>query len=468
MAAAREAVEDALALGARPLPNAETGALELAGYARFLRYAGNHLHTLMRLAEVRNDGITRLIHRLNNVAEIEPARKPAGLSLTGDDVAGDVATAGSRWLHAATLLGTAHDVVATHLTGVGIPRTPEGEESLTGPALVPACVDLASLILTAVDGSGDLIRRTTLAQKRQTQKTVPMAALLGWHRSNRAASIYARAALWDLNQQLTNPRTSTSTNQPRALEQLRVASRLDQLDNLGHFGQLDRPGQSGPPAFGTSLAALRVLRHYSYAQARGLSAASPASLRDLALLGARITDPETMLRTLTEVTDASTGLDRLRRAHLVDQLTTAHDAWSAAAAELTRTVQGLTKAPAGYGAAIGHLLHADLSPELHRALAAVLPAMGTQAASTVTQLAQRADLVTLQRPPLATRHEWRPILPDHAATISERFTTAARKSRHALTISSQLQALRQQRQSARPHNRVQIEDHRELSGQVAP
>lgn len=446
MAATCRAVEDALALGAVRLPDAWTGARELVGYGRFLRYAGHHLHTLMRLAEIRNDGMHRLIQRLDSISDTDPTSNsgtPTDRAL-GPAQAG---FAGARWVHAAALLGTAHDLLATHLTAVGVPRTPEGEDILTGPNLAPACVEVATLILTAVDGSNDLIHRTAQAQKRLHHKPLSTATLSRWYAANRAASLYTRAALWDLDPQ----RNAIPSQRPGGLEDLRAAIRLDQP----------------PPAFTTTLAALQLLRHYSYSQAHGSTPASPASLRDLTLLGARITHPQTVLDALLQRPAPATGLDRLHRAHLSDQLATAHHAWTTAGEELTGTVQGLTKAPAGYAAAIRHLLHADLTSPQQRALLTVLPSMGTDAAHTVEHLAGRAELVTLQRPPLATRHEWRPILPDHATAIANRFATAAAASRHAVTTLSRIERSGPRLGSGQVSQRLDAERHRQLPGQVA-
>jgi hypothetical protein len=417
MAAAREAVEDALALGAARLPDAETGARELAGYARFLRYAGNHLHTLMRLGEVRNDHTRRLVQRLNTITEDDPTHGPNDGSdhRPGGGLGG---VGGGRWLQAATVLGTAHDLLATHLTGVGIPRTPEGEETLTGPRTVVACVELAELILTAVDGSHELIHRTARTQQARGTKVVPTKAFKRLHATNRAASLCARAALWDLNRQ------------PPGMPATRLGGLRAAID-------LDGPR---PPEFATTLAALRLLRHYSYTQAHGQTPASPASLRDLALLGARITDPDTALGDLAVPPKTDTPLGRLQRAHLTDQLNHAHQAWTAAGAELTRTVQGLTKAPATYAATIHQLLETELTPGLRRAISSALPRIGIDAAATIERLSERAELVTLQRPPLATRHEWRPIHPDHAARLAAQFTTAAHASRQALATLASVQA----------------------------
>jgi hypothetical protein len=153
-----------------------------------------------------------------------------------------------------------------------------------------------------------------------------------------------------------------------------------------------------------------------------------------------------------------TPLGRLQRAHLADQLTAAHQAWTTAGAELTRTVQGLTKAPAAYAATIHQLLEAELTPGLRRAIGSALPRMGADAAATIERLGERAELVTLQRPPLATRHEWRPIRPEHAAALAAQFTTAAHSSRHALATLTSIQApARHSEHDRRPRQQLQAE-----------
>ena len=417
MASAREAVAHALVLGAGRLPDAETGAVELAGYARFLRYAGTHLHTLFRLGELRNDHTSRLVQQLNRVHETEPT--------------------GGRWLHAASLLGAAHDVLATHLTGVGVPRTPEADELLAAPATVAACREVTGLIVAAVDGSGELLRRTAQAQQGRPDKPVSAETFRHFHARNQIASLCARAALWDLDQLM-------SQGSRGRLDQLRPSLQLNARQ---------------PPPFSTSIAALRLLRHYSYAQARGLTVASPASLRDMALLGVRVTNSDA---TAHDLHSPSTALDRIRHAHFADQLTEAHAAWGSASTGLTNTVRGLTKAPADYAAAIKVLLDAPLTPGLRRALGTALPRMGVEAAVTIQRLGDRAELVTLQRPPLRTRHEWRPITPEHTAALVEQFNTAARTTRHAYaTIASERAA---PRYDARPpRERVFLERQRQAA-----
>jgi len=417
MSATRNAVENALAHATHRLPNAEAGAREVAGYMRFLHYGASHLHTLLQLAEVRNDHATQLVEKLANTDDESPT--------------------GGQWYEAATLLGAAHDLLTTHLTGVGVPRTPEAEDILAGPDALPSCIEVAKLISASVDGSHELLHQASRAQQGRPDKLIATRTFYRFHQLSHTVSLCARAALWDL------------TNLAHDLPQSRLAGLRSAVD-------LNTPS---PPTFATSIGALRLLRQYSHAQARGLAPASPASLRDLALLGMRLTDPAAAP---PEHQEHGTPLDRLVRAHLADHLAEAHKAWSIASHELASSVQGLTKAPGACGTAVHQLLDADLTPKLRRTLASMLPRMGVEAAVTIQLLAERADLVTLQRPALKTRHEWRPILPEHAASIADHFSAAARATRHASATLASVEA-----PSARPEARpmgttIRLERRRQL------
>jgi len=384
MGSARDALDHAVTVSVNRQPSAEAALAELIGYERFLYNAANHLSLLMRFTEVRTDAIRRLANRLNGV------RFPAAT--------------GGAWFEVARFVGAAHDLLCTHLAG-GVPRTPEAKTRLLGPAPAAACRNFTELIIEAVDASAELRHRAMLAQKRRADRPISATTLRRISLTNQVVSVCARAAMWDLVQVPPN-----------------AAAQLDSLpvalpENLARSETL---------FVSTPLAAVRLLGQLCHDQARGLTSASPASLRDLALLGVRLNDPQ-----LLESAADDRPLARLARAHATDQIDAARSAWSNAARELTTTVQGITKAPGAYGAAIQLLLHEPLNPRTRNALATTLPALGRDAARTVQALADRGDLVTLQPIPLQTRAGWRAITPQQTTAISTRFTHAAEASSRA-------------------------------------
>jgi hypothetical protein len=392
MRSAREALDEAIGLANQNPPGGENPLQELLGYERFLHGAGGHLRQLTTLADLRTDALRRLTNRLDQSAlpEVED----------------------STWLRAATVITTAHDLVATHLLD-GTPRTVEAEELILGPAAAGASRELIQMILDAVEGSRQLMHRVARAQQhRQGRSLIPGKMFAHIHATNHAVSLCARATMYDLAQ--------LPTAGGRALDHLQAALPTDLT--------------VAPTPIHGPLAALRVLRQLSHDQARGLTAASPASLRDLALLGAKITTTPVL-----PATGDNRPLTRLQRTHAEDHLDTAHTAWLAASTELTTTVQGLTRAPGAYGAAIRTLLDEPLDQRTQTALLTARPSFGRDAARTVQTLARRGGLVTRQRIPLQTRTAWRPINDEHVDVLTERFGTAALTSARALSAVRDLQ-----------------------------
>jgi hypothetical protein len=355
----------------------------------------------MNLAEVRTDAIRPLMQRLNQMTVPN--------------------TTHGAWYQAATLIGTAHDLVASHLAE-GVPRTPEANERLVGPGAAAAGRTVTELIAEAVDASRELTHRAALSQKRRRQDPpIPTSLFNRIHTMNQAVGLCARATLWDL---------AGIPQQVSSLGTLEVAVPAG-------LAELDARQLSAP------FAAFRVLRQLCHDQGRGLTPASPASMRDLALLGVRLNDPE-----LPQFAyDDDRPIARLQRAHAADQINAARTAWSTAATELTTTVQGITKAPGPYGAAVQTLLDQPLSDQTRRALATALPALGRDAARTVETLASRGDLVTRQPIPLQARNTWRPITAEHAETIASRFNAAARASSRAAAALRDLQGVTSTRQN---------------------
>lgn len=378
MDAAREALDRAIVMSNGRAPSSDVVLQELLGYERFLHNAGRHLHQLVTLADLPTDALRRLHKRLARSTLPEPG--------------------GGHWLSGATLISAAHDLVATHLIE-GVPRTIEAEDLLVGAPAAGASRALNTMILEAVDGSRQLMHRVSRAQQRRSGPRIPGRVFSHIHATNDLVSLCARAMMWDLAR-ATPITIEPLARLPIALPTSAANSRVD----------LRSP-----------LAGLRVLRQVCHDQARGLTPASPASLRDLALLGVRVNDPDAL-----QPTDDQPPLTRLQRAHTADQLDHARTSWQTASTELTTTVQGLTKAPGSYGAAIHALLNEPLDDRTRTALIHALPTLGREAARTIDALAERGDLVTRQPIPLQPRTAWRPITPAHGTEIAERFRTAAR------------------------------------------
>lgn len=311
LARATASVEAAQRISGQPFTDAATAHAELLGYERFLHVAGIHLQLLTGLARTPSAPLRKLAGHLANL-------RPEG------------ATAG-RWYDAATLLGTAHDLIATHLENGLVPRTPQAEEHLTPPAATWASRHVTELVLAAVSTRRDLCQFAHLSQRRlpDSQRPITKSHIRHLTGTTTTIEVYAMAALWGLDQE-------AGARGPDPLAVLPPAA-------------VTAPAPRSV-AFAGSLEALAVLRQLLYNQARGDAVASPASLRDLALLGARFTASPDSLPV------PQTGLDSVRHAHALDAFETAHSAWVTAGRDLTTTVQGLSKAPGVYGAAIQRLM----------------------------------------------------------------------------------------------------------------
>ncbi|MFL6108015.1 MAG: hypothetical protein ACJ72L_13725 [Marmoricola sp.] len=416
IAATRDALDRAIFASTNERLDAEAAYTEILGYERFLLTAGNHLHTLLTLADVPVDGLRRLTARLNTIQR------------------SDVRT--GAWFEAATKLGGAHDLLATHLTSM-VPWTPDGEELLLGPASAAACADVTSLILEALPASRALMHRGMLAQKHRPDHPIPWSAFRRIRVSNDAASLYARSTLWDLRQSHAAAIVPLDDLQPAIPTGVEHVLR---------------------DSFQTTLGALRVLRQISHTQVHSAVAASPASVRDVAVLGARITDPSTV-----EFGGADGGLAKVRRADALDRLSAAHEAWSSAGNELTRTIRGLTKAPAAYGGAVRVLLEADLTPSLRLTLARALPRLGSDAGRIVERMANDGSLVTLQPVFGQPRRMWQPIAFEHGRSTSDAFADAATASNEAATALRDLTVACPQHEETKRDRRTQVEQTRTLS-----
>ena len=350
---------------------------EILGYERFLRVSGHHLKLLASLAQTESAAWRTLSDRL--------AHLPTWESSEG------------HWSLAASLLATAHDLVATHVGPDQALRTPEIEDLAGSPEVVSSARAMMEHLEGVASAGDDLLDKTGRRQKRAKARLTTARHYAPLRSASHAIAVYGRAARWDIRD-------------------VRYPSPVDQLQSL-ESAPLPRLRQS--PQFKDALEALRLLRHLVRAQAHGEVPASPISLRDLALLGALVTDPAQ----LGEPQANASPMQRLERAHLRDQLDYAHESWTEIADHLLSHTQGLTKAPHEYAIAIEQLRD-PLDPALRAVIARALPDLGRRAAETIHQLALQNALVTPQREPGALQAHWRPLSAAHRETLADLFTQA--------------------------------------------
>ncbi len=198
----------------------------------------------------------------------------------------------SSWSDAATTLGAAHDLLATHLAirsginrGLALEaRTPDVDDLVAGTgvgaalAIRPVCL----LLVDGADATRQLMHAAALVQKPRRDKPIPTALFREATEANHKILLHAKAALWDLD----NAPPAHHAHPGSSLAHLRPAVSLPLSVSVS-------VSTSGPHAgFPSALTALRVLRQLSYNQAHGSTPASPGSLRDLAHLAAAVTDPD--------------------------------------------------------------------------------------------------------------------------------------------------------------------------------
>lgn len=377
LTAARERA--ALAITRTPrLGDPDLVAIELVGYERFLRVAGIHLALLEDLSGVTTTGLEQLRMNLRHVElrEVEP----------------------SMWFDAAKALGAAHDLVATHAPSAG-PRTAEAVDLVIGPPSLSSCRDVMLLIEDARLGC-----QVTMNRYRWPHAQIGRSANLSREvarikKLNSRIEITTKATLWELDERLREH------GGPR-LDELQIAVAPSNLRQ--GVSQLER-----------QLSAIRLLRQLTFLQSQGRIAASPASLRDLATLGARMTDPELPLP------EPRTALGRVRLAHARDRMDIAHTAWSAAGRDLTESIRGLSKAPTSFRTTIESVVaEPEPSLSLRVALTAALPHLGRDAVGTVTAMTSTGSLLTRQPVYAQPRKEWRRIQHEEGALVAGRFREA--------------------------------------------
>lgn len=377
---------------------------ELLGHQRFLRVCGIHLGLL---------------------AQFHPAPTPALRQLAEELTAGAPPEARfGGWLTAAQSLGAAHDLLATHLDRAGLPCTVEAEETVTPVAVLAATHSITGLILDALPAGPDLARAAANTHGSNRSDLAPVAELPRLRSRTVSLRTLAEAVQTDAGR----PMPDNSAGPLSALEPAPLLS----------------TSQPSPRSIPSELGALRTLRQLTFTQGQGHVAASPTSLRDLALMGSTFTQPE-----LSWLPSPSTALQRLARAHARDNLETAHAAWSRAAGDLTETILGITRAPRLYGDAIDLVRTSDqLSPGVRLAFLSALPRLGVDAAHAVDRLHAQNALVAKKREGTHLQMTWRPISAAEARDLADRFRNAATSSEVAAATVRQI--LSPPKRAARP------------------
>lgn len=336
---------------------------ELSDYEHFLHLTGVHARLLGVLTRPHSQALRALVQRLKG----SPAR------------AFDHADHRGPWVEAAFELGIAHDVLATHVGPDRDLRTPEIAEIIGSGQGEMAATRLATLTLDTVAVGRHLIARSRTARAEDPswndRRLAQLTSRLTW------ISICAKGALWDLALAATEP------------------ADIDALTPAPCVHRVNAPIRS-------NLEALRILRQVSHSQARGFARGSAASIRDLTLLGARVTDPDAAWPA-----KHSSGLDRLKLAHLQDALEAAHEAWRDAGQGLTTHIRGVTAAPAAYRDAVTYLLRAEpLSQPVRNAVTSAMPSLARNAVLTVEELYATNGLARGRREPGKCQIRWTPLI----------------------------------------------------------
>ncbi|WP_180936070.1 hypothetical protein [Nocardioides ungokensis] len=378
-----DAARNAILLPHRRQLGPDEAHAELVGYQQFLRTSGFHLGLLARFHHEQTGEQRHLVNRLTGISSQDCPP--------------------SNWLRAAQALGAGHDLLATHLDSSQQPKTPEAEDVVTPSAAHAPARALTELVMDAVSAGEDLAAAAARSQRDLQPRPIPPSQLSELRRWAASLLPFAKAATLDVS------RTDRG-EADRTLSSLAPAP-------------LMRVG-SGSRAFDSQLEALRVLSQLTFGQARGQVPASPTSLRDLALLGVSVTNPD-----FSWLPEPSTVLARLDRAQARDHVEAAHESWFRAAQDLTQTIVGTTRAPGLYGHAIEHLRSSEQRGlGIRVALFAALPRLGTDAAAAISGLQSQNGLVARAREPGHLSLAWRPISPAHAGELAARFRDAGTSS----------------------------------------
>jgi hypothetical protein len=374
---ATTAVHDAVALTDTGFTDVLAAHQEILGYQRFLRVSGQHLRLLTGFAP-DSKHLRELATRLTSLPLPAP---PDG-----------------QWKRAAVLLGTAHDLLATHVRGHGSGLTPEASQLLQRRDTGADASRMLALLLEGAAASWSLFHRAVEAQTTTPDpELITNGPLVTLRHITRAIELYGKASLWDLNDTAgrsllkdLEPATPTAVTMSRDFE--------------------------------SSLAALRALRQLAFRQRTGDDRASAASLNDLARLAI----------VATQLSNAClprpvTALDQVQHASARDHLARAHATWVNASTGLTTTVRSLTRAASPYGLAIRRLLD-DLdtaTPAIRGAVLSVLPRLADDTVPTIGRLTTTGALVVAERQPAALSVQWRPLTTAEGDELADRFLTAS-------------------------------------------
>ena len=180
MSQMRSALDNAIASSNEAPRDVHRIHAEILGYERFLRVSGHHLKLLAFLAQTESVAWRTLSGRL--------AKLPTWESSEG------------RWSRAASLLGTAHDLVATHVGADRGLRTAEIEDLAGGPALDATARELVDHLNAAEQAGERLVGTTVRAQKRSGEHPTTTSHYGILRSARHSIAVYGRAARWDLRE----------------------------------------------------------------------------------------------------------------------------------------------------------------------------------------------------------------------------------------------------------------------------
>jgi hypothetical protein len=377
-------VTDALIASIRPPISSTVVATEGLGAERFLRAAGCHLQLLAATRRTDSVGWRQLAELLST---LPPSDHSVG-----------------EWSHAARLVATAHDILACHVSASGEPRTPEGDAAWAHRGIDAVALRLTEYIDLAAVTCQRLLTRAEQHRINGHEQLLTQQERARLRRLSRSVPVYSKAVRWDLRD-----------NQSQV---------VTPLDSLGP--PLNARAVLSQSSTGELTDLVRLLRRTIRAQSLGLAPASHTSLRDFALLAARVTDPD-----LRHEVPGDRALERLKHAHRMDQLEVTHRRWLSLATDLERHVFSLTKAPTEYSLVVQRLMRIESRPTID-ALSSVLPVLGHQTALTVRGLSEQGLLVTSQREAGEVTRSWRPIPAADSRELSQRFAENAAASQALL------------------------------------
>ena len=383
----------------------------VADYERFLSSAGRHLTLLLDCRSGPHDPSQAVIRQI--------ATDLSGLSCSR--------RGGNAWAEAADQLRCAHDLLASHVGPRGEARTPDAH-LLTKPLVIEAAL-LRVLALTAVPigRADDLLASARAVQpvpdpSRLARTVDPLGQTL--ERVGRLMAGVPRPA-----------------NDPtlRAVDALTPARTKVGADTW-------------PAEVGTGLQALHLLRQLAFGQANGRVPANAHTLQELCALGGVTCRAAEHL-----LPEPTTPLGVLDHAMAVDHLRRASGLWRQAGGRLYPRVQGLAKAPRVYHDAISAVVNeTQQNRTATRVVLACLPGLAVQAATTITALRERNELVSCQQPPSPSSPRWLPLDPVAGQLLANSLLAAGRATRTANTALRRQVGQRRRTNSLTPEAPVRV------------